>query len=86
MNKRLVLTLADEDTRVNSIISKYYENWRSKYYVSEYNKTLFKYYTDQNSVNDKTRADLISKNYVYGYVSNAPYEAQMGEGELGYAD
>ena len=39
MNKRLVLTLADEDTRVNSIISKYYENWRSKYYVSEYNNT-----------------------------------------------
>lgn len=85
MNKRLVLTLADEDTRVNSIISKYYENWRSKYYVSEYNKTLFKYYTDQNSVNDKTRADLISKNYVYGYVSNAPYEAQMGDMAEGIA-
>lgn len=85
MNKRLVLTLADEDTRVNSIISKYYENWRSKYYVSEYNKTLFKYYTDQNSVNDKTRADLISKNYVYGYVSNVPYEAQMGDMAEGIA-
>ena len=85
MNKRLVLTLADEDTRVNSIISKYYENWRSKYYVSEYNKTLFKYYTDQNNVNDKTRADLISKNYVYGYVSNAPYEAQMGDMAEGIA-
>lgn len=85
MNKRLVLTLADEDTRVNSIISKYYETWRSKYYVSEYNKTLFKYYTDQNNVNDKTRADLISKNYVYGYVSNAPYEVSMGDGVEGVA-
>lgn len=85
MNKRLVLTLADEDTRVNSIISKYYENWRSKYYVSEYNKTLFKYYTDQNNVNDKTRADLISKNYVYGYVSNAPYEARLGDMAEGIA-
>ena len=85
MNKRLVLTLSDEDTRVNSIISKYYENWRNRYYVTEYNKTLFKYYTEQNNVNDKTKADLISKTYVYGYVSNAPYEVSMGEGVEGVA-
>ena len=30
------------------------------------------------NINDKTKADLLSKTYVYGYVSNAPYEIEVG--------
>lgn len=85
ISKKYVLTLSDEDTKVNSILEKYYENWRGKYYVSEYNKVLLKYYLDKNNINDKTKADLISKNYVYGYVSNAPYEVKMGDSVEGIA-
>ena len=28
-------------------------------------------------MNAKTKADMLSKNYVYGYVENAPYEGNV---------
>ena len=31
----------------------------------------------ENNISSKTKADLISKNYVYGYVENSPYEVEI---------
>ncbi len=79
LSKKIVLSLSDkeEDARLNEILSKYFDRWKKNYYVSAYNKAYLNYYIEQNNINDKTRADLISKNYIYGYVENAPYEVSI---------
>ncbi len=77
MNNRIVLTLGNEDTRLNNIIKKYYDNWKNKNYVNSYNENLLNYYISSNNINDKTKADILSKNYVYGYVENTPYETTI---------
>lgn len=85
MSKKIVLTLSDNDTKLNEIITKYFEKWKKDYYVTAYNKAYLNYYAEENNMNDKTKADLISKNYVYGYVENAPYEVTMDEKVTGIA-
>ncbi len=74
MNNRIVLSLGNKNDKLNQIIKKYYENWKNKNYVKYYNDNLLDYYIDNNNITDKTKADLLSKNYVYGYVENMPYE------------
>lgn len=85
MSKKIVLTLSDEDSQLNDIMRKYYTNWKSNSYVEEYNEAYFDYYVLKNNINDKSRADLISKNYVYGYVENAPYDVTIGDKTYGIA-
>lgn len=75
MKKKIVLSLSDNNDELNSIISKYFTNWKNKYYVSSYNSKLLSYYVEENNINDKTKALLLSKTYVYGYVENIPYES-----------
>lgn len=74
MNKKIVLTLSDENKEMNKIVLKYYENWKNENYVDLYNEKLLDYYVDKNSINDKTKTDFLTKTYTYGYVSNSPYE------------
>ncbi len=83
MNNKLVLTLSDNNDKLNQIVKKYYENWKNKKYVNYYNEHLLDYYISNNNINDKTKADLLSKNYVYGYVENSPYEATIDKKLVG---
>ena len=85
MTKKIVITLNDKDSTLNSIIKKYYTNWSNKYYVTEYNKALLNYYIGENSINDKSKAELIGKNYVYGYVEHIPYEINYDGNMVGIA-
>ena len=77
MKKQVVLTLAEDNYKVNTIIKKYYKKWKSSKYVNEYNQAYLDYYMKENNISSKTKADLISKNYVYGYVENSPYEVDI---------
>lgn len=77
MKKQVVLTLAKDNYKVNTIIKKYYKKWKSSKYVNEYNQAYLDYYMKENNISSKTKADLISKNYVYGYVENSPYEVDI---------
>ena len=83
MNNRIVLTLTDDNERLNEIVKKYYTNWKNNNYVNVYNQNLLDYYITNNNINDKTRAELLSKNYVYGYVENSPYEATLDNDLVG---
>lgn len=85
MSKKIVITLNDKDSTFNSIVKKYYSNWSNKYYVTEYNKSLLNYYISENSINDKSKAELIGKNYVYGYVDHIPYEINYDGNMVGIA-
>lgn len=85
ISKRLVLTLSDDNQDLNRIVRKYYEKWRKDNYVISYNKEYLDYYASKNGLNDKTKADLVSKSYVYGYVENAPYEVDIDHVPKGIA-
>ncbi len=77
MSKKIVLTLSDNDSQFNNIVRKYYEKWKKENYVSVYNEEYLKYYIKMKKINDKTKAEMLSKNYVYGYVEFAPYEVSV---------
>ena len=73
LTKNLILKLDGSD-ELNEIITKTFNYWFENKYVEDYNKTFLSYYISKNEINDKTKADLLSKTYIYGYVENAPYE------------
>lgn len=77
ISKNLVLSLDSNNKSLNAIITKTYNNWFKNSYADDYNKTLLNYYVNMRGISDKTRADLLSKIYVYGYVENYPYEFSM---------
>ena len=77
MKKQIVLTLSDDNKELNNIVTKYYNKWRQTNYIKEYNEAYLNYYLEKNALDAKTKATLISKNYVYGYVENAPYEVKV---------
>jgi diguanylate cyclase (GGDEF)-like protein len=85
MSKKIVLTLSDDNTELNTIVKKYYEKWKKDYYVEVYNEEYLKYYIAAKNINDKTKAEMLSKNYVYGYVENKPYEASVDNVASGIA-
>ena len=78
IKKNIVITMDASNNSLNTILKKYFDNFMREYYVSNYNKLLLNYYVSENNINDKTRTDLLSKTYVYGYVENSPYEITNG--------
>lgn len=85
MTKNIVLTMDSSNKDLNSVIEKCFNSWQKEYYVDDYNKLLLNYYLDEKKINDKTKADLLSKTYVYGYVENYPYEVTRNNKLTGVA-
>ncbi len=85
MQKQIVLTLSKDNEELNEIVTKYYNKWRQTKYVEEYNDAYLDYYLEANELDAKTKAELISKNYVYGYVKNPPYEQLVNNKVAGIA-
>lgn len=77
ISKNIVLTMDSSNKSLNTIITKAYNYWFNNEYAEDYNKTLLNYYINMRGVSDKTKADLLSKIYTYGYVENYPYEFSM---------
>lgn len=77
MSKKVVLTLSNDNKELNNIVKKYYQKWKNDYYVTTYNEEYLNYYISKKNINDKTKAELLSKTYVYGYVENYPYEVDV---------
>ena len=74
ITNKIVLSLSSSNTELNSIVKKYFNKWKEESFVETYNNILLDYYVEQNNINDKTRAEILSKIYVYGFVENYPYE------------
>ncbi len=85
ITKNVVFSLDNDNKNLNSIIFKAYKHWFDKEYVKDYNETMLNYYISMREINDKTRADLLSKTYVYGYVENMPYEFSIAGNMEGVA-
>ena len=85
MGKKIVLTLTDDNTDLNKIIKKYFIRWKENSYVTSYNDWYLKTYIADKKINDKTKADMLSKSYVYGYINNPPYEKLVDGTVVGIA-
>ena len=85
LKKQIVLTLSDNNEELNTIVTKYYNKWKQTKYIKEYNDAYLNYYLEKNELDAKTKAKLISKNYVYGYIENLPYESKVNGKVAGIA-
>ncbi|MBQ8131811.1 MAG: GGDEF domain-containing protein [Bacilli bacterium] len=85
MKKQVVLTLSDDNQELNKIVTKYYNKWRQTNYIEEYNREYLDYYVEKNDISAKEKSQLISKNYVYGYIENVPFEAKVNGKVAGIA-
>lgn len=85
ITRNLVLNLDSDNEGFNDILRKCYKRWFNDYYVESYNDIFLDYYIEKSKINDKTKAELLSKTYVYGYVENAPYEKEVGKSLQGIA-
>ncbi|MGN1000495.1 MAG: diguanylate cyclase domain-containing protein [Bacilli bacterium] len=74
MSNKIVLSLGD-NKELGKIVKKYFKKWCDDSFIETYNKTLLDYYIEKKDINDKTKAEILSKTYVYGFVENYPYEA-----------
>ena len=74
IKKKIVLTLGSSEEKLNNIVRKYYKKWKETKYVDEYNNAYLDYYVKVKKLNAKEKDDLLSKEYVYGYIENSPYE------------
>lgn len=79
----LVLDGETSSAKLNSIITKYYNNWDSNNIESSYYSELFNEYKSVNNLEDLTIANYKSKRYVYGVVNNLPFESQIGDNIVG---
>ncbi len=77
LNKKIVLTLSDNENneKMNSIVKKYFNNWKEKKYINAYNKIMLDYIIEKENVTDKEKTEFLTKSYKYGFVENLPYES-----------
>ena len=87
LNKKIVLTLSDDENneRMNSIVKKYFNNWKEKKYINSYNKIMLDYILEKENVTDKESTEFLTKTYKYGFVENLPYESLEGKTFTGIA-
>ena len=77
-----VLTLGSED-KLNSIIKKYYNKWKTENYNKSFQDNFTNNYFLFEGITDKEKTSFKSKQYVYGFVSNAPYDLVLDDNLIG---
>ncbi len=79
-----VLKVNGEENLLNSIIKKFYIRWSKDELSKSYNKRVFDLYFEEKDIDDITKTDFLSKEYIYGYVKNLPYESKINEDFIGF--
>ena len=76
-------TSKDTDKRLVSIVNKKYIEYKNNYLEKEYSKNLLELILDKNNISEKSKADFLSKRYVYGYLENEPYASEINNKLIG---
>ncbi len=79
-----ILTINTGYKRLDSILKKMLYKYRKEEFLKDYNQFLFEDYYLKNNISDAIKTDFLSKEYIYGYVSNAPYEISKNTKFIGY--
>lgn len=79
----ILRTSKDTDKRLVSIVNKKYIEYKNDYLEKEYSKNLLELILDKNNISEKSKADFLSKKYVYGYLENEPYANEVNNKLIG---
>ncbi len=63
----------DTDSHLASITNKKYLEYKSSKLENKYNEALIDLLMEKNNISEKSKADFLSKKYVFGYLENEPY-------------
>ena len=73
MTKDYVITLGNNET-LNNIVKKYFNKWKKTSYNTSFNNYFTKDYFAFADISSDAETNFRSKQYVYGFVNNAPYD------------
>ena len=84
MKEAYVLRTSDDlNKNLISIVNKNYLDYESSYLENEYNESLIDLLMEKNNISEKTQADFLGKNYVFGYIDNEPYTSVVNNRLIG---
>ncbi len=66
-------TSKDTDKNLSSIIRKNFIEYKNNNLENKYNEALMELLLIENNISEKSKADFLSKKYVFGYLENEPY-------------
>ena len=78
--KYFVIKLGNEK-RLNDVITKYYNKWKQENFNNLYNQNLSSSYFKFSNIGTKEEANFRSKQYIYGFIPNSPYD-KIVDGKL----
>ena len=70
-------TSSNVDNQLASIVKKNYLSYKETYLEDDYNDALINLLMIKNNISEKSKADFLSKKYVFGYVDNEPYTSAI---------
>lgn len=76
-------TSKDVDKNLSSIVNKKFIEYKNKYLEDVYNETLINMLLVENNISEKSKADFLSKKYVFGYIENEPYTSMINNKLIG---
>lgn len=80
LSNKYVLTISDDNTKLDSIFTKLFNKWYSNNFDKLYLEKMNDFYYQTKAIDDKTKSSFLSKKYIYGYVENIPYEINSNKG------
>lgn len=66
-------TSKDTDKNLEGIVRKNFIEYKNNNLEDKYNDTLIELLLTENNISEKSKADFLSKKYVFGYLENEPY-------------
>nr|MCR5788099.1 hypothetical protein [Bacilli bacterium] len=67
-----------ENNELASIVKKYFNNWKDKYFTEVFNSNEFVTITNALGLSEADISDILAKTYNYGFINQNPYEVITG--------
>ena len=80
LNNKYVLSLSNNNIKLNGIFKKIYSKWYSKNFNRLYTSKMNEYYFETKNIDEKDKTSFKGKKYIYGYVTNKPYDISNSKG------
>lgn len=80
LTNKYVLTLSNNNTKLNEIFIKMYNKWYRKNFSRLYSTKMNDFYYKAKNIDEKDKSNFKEKIYIYGYVENIPYEISNTKG------
>lgn len=69
---------------LSNIVKKNFTNYENNSLKNAYNDYLISFLLEKNNISEKSKADFLSKKYVFGYLENEPYTSMINNKLIGF--